>query len=188
MTFWSQQTTEQGRTTSINIVIISGSTTEYKNSIFPKDNQGMEQLLSGVDWKQFAGCFQKLTCSTQLAPMLIAQAGGTQRPDTPLEVVRLPRQDKAIITRRPTSADRTTRRQFQATGQPVSRTQASNAMTSRLPRYTAAMRLMTNYFDHLLCLDTPTYTVAQIAKRFEPSTVLWAFHTIQPSSWNNAQT
>jgi len=48
----------------------------------------------------------------------------------------------------------------------------------------AAMRLMTNYFDHLLSLDTPTYTVAQIAKRFEPSTVLWAFHTIQPSSIN----
>jgi len=41
---------------------------------------------------------------------------------------------------------------------------------------------MANYFDHLLSLDTPTYTVAQIAKRFEPSTVLWAFHTIQPSS------
>jgi len=34
---------------------------------------------------------------------------------------------------------------------------------------------MANYFDHLLSLDTPTYTVAQIAKRFEPSTVLWAF-------------
>jgi len=47
---------------------------------------------------------------------------------------------------------------------------------------TAAMRLMANYFDHLLSLDTPTYTVAQIAKRFEPSTVLWAYHTIQPSS------
>jgi len=46
---------------------------------------------------------------------------------------------------------------------------------------TAAMRLMANYFDHLL--DTPTYTVAQAAKRFEPSTVLWTFHTIQPSSW-----
>jgi len=38
-------------------------------------------------------------------------------------------------TRRPASADRTARRQFQATGQPVSRTQASDAMTSRLPRY-----------------------------------------------------
>jgi len=37
---------------------------------------------------------------------------------------------------------------------------------------TAAMRLMANYFDHLLSLDTPTYTVAQIAKRFELSTVL----------------
>jgi len=39
-----------------------------------------------------------------------------------------------IKTRRPASADRTARRQFQATGQPVSRTQASDAMTSRLPR------------------------------------------------------
>ena len=38
-------------------------------------------------------------------------------------------------TRRPASADRTTRRQFQATGQPLSRTQANDAMTSRLPRY-----------------------------------------------------
>jgi len=32
-------------------------------------------------------------------------------------------------TRRPASADRTARHQFQATGQPVSRTQASDAMT-----------------------------------------------------------
>jgi len=40
----------------------------------------------------------------------------------------------AIYTRRPASADRTARRQFQATGQPVSRTQASDAMTSQLPR------------------------------------------------------
>ena len=41
----------------------------------------------------------------------------------------------AFLTRRPSSADRTARRQFQATGQPVNRTQA--AMTSRLPRYEA---------------------------------------------------
>jgi len=40
-----------------------------------------------------------------------------------------------LTTRRPASADRTARRQFQATGQPVSRTHASDAMTSRLPRY-----------------------------------------------------
>ena len=40
-------------------------------------------------------------------------------------------------TRRPASADRTARRQFQATGQPASRTQASDAMTSRLLRYQA---------------------------------------------------
>jgi len=40
-------------------------------------------------------------------------------------------------TRRPASADRTVRRQFQATGQPVSRMQATDAMTSRLPRYEA---------------------------------------------------
>jgi len=43
----------------------------------------------------------------------------------------------AVVTRRPASADRTARREFQATGQPVSRTQASNAMTSQLPRYEA---------------------------------------------------
>jgi len=42
-----------------------------------------------------------------------------------------------LETRRPASDDRTARRQFQATGQPVSRTQASVAMTSRLPRYEA---------------------------------------------------
>jgi len=41
-------------------------------------------------------------------------------------------------TRRSASADRTARRQFQVTdGQPVSWTQASDAMTSRLPRYDA---------------------------------------------------
>ena len=40
-------------------------------------------------------------------------------------------------TRRPASADRTERRQFQATGQPVSRMQASDAMTSQLLRYEA---------------------------------------------------
>ena len=42
-----------------------------------------------------------------------------------------------ILTRRPASADRTARRQFQATGQPMNRTQASDAMKSRLPRYEA---------------------------------------------------
>jgi len=39
-----------------------------------------------------------------------------------------------VRTRRPASADRRARRQFQATGQLVSQTQASEAMTSRLPR------------------------------------------------------
>ena len=40
-----------------------------------------------------------------------------------------------FATRRPPSADRTVRRQFQATGQPASRTQASDAMASQLLRY-----------------------------------------------------
>ena len=40
-----------------------------------------------------------------------------------------------FATRRSPSADRTVRRQFQATGQPASRTQASDEMTSRLLRY-----------------------------------------------------
>jgi len=45
--------------------------------------------------------------------------------------------DTGVKQGRPASADRTARHQFQATGQPVSRTQASDAMTSRLPRYEA---------------------------------------------------
>jgi len=40
-------------------------------------------------------------------------------------------------TRRPASFDRTAHRQFQTTGQPVSRTQASDVMTSRLQCYEA---------------------------------------------------
>ena len=40
-----------------------------------------------------------------------------------------------MYTRRPASADRTARRQFQATGQPVSRTQASDVTMSRFLRY-----------------------------------------------------
>ena len=44
---------------------------------------------------------------------------------------------RQVRTRRPASADKTACRQFQATGQPVSRTQASDPMTSRLPRYDA---------------------------------------------------
>jgi len=42
-----------------------------------------------------------------------------------------------LKTRRPASADRTACCQFRATGQPVSRMQASDATTSRLPRYEA---------------------------------------------------
>jgi len=43
---------------------------------------------------------------------------------------------------------------------------------------------MSNYFDHLLSLNTPTYTVAQIAGRFKPNTVLRAFCTREHSSCN----
>jgi len=42
---------------------------------------------------------------------------------------------ETATARRPASADRTARRQFQTTGQLVSWTQASDAMTSRLPHY-----------------------------------------------------
>ena len=47
------------------------------------------------------------------------------------------RDEFSFVSRRPASTDRTARRQFQATGQPVCRTQASGAMTSRQPRYEA---------------------------------------------------
>jgi len=40
---------------------------------------------------------------------------------------------------------------------------------------------MCNSFD-LKNTSYESSTIAEIAERFEPSTVLWAFHTIQPSS------
>jgi len=52
-----------------------------------------------------------------------------------VSLVKLLNATNARSTRRPASAARTARHQVQATGQPVSRTQASDAMTSRLPRY-----------------------------------------------------
>ena len=55
----------------------------------------------------------------------------------PCKEIVVKESNAGIKTRRPASADRTARRQFQATGQPVSRTQASDAMSSRLPRYEA---------------------------------------------------
>jgi len=39
--------------------------------------------------------------------------------------------------------------------------------------------------SYTLSLATPTYTVAQIAEHFKLNTVLWTFHTIQPSSLEN---
>ena len=59
---------------------------------------------------------------------------------SPVDEKNVPQKQKNVKqrkTRRPASADRTARLQFQATGQPVSRTQASDAMTSRLLRYEA---------------------------------------------------
>jgi len=49
-----------------------------------------------------------------------------------------------------------------------------------------AMCLMSNYFDRLISFATPTETVEQIAYHFELKTVLWAFYTIQPSSFYRA--
>jgi len=43
---------------------------------------------------------------------------------------------------------------------------------------TAATSLVSTYFDHLLSLDTPTKTAAQIAMRFEPSTALHFLYMI----------
>ena len=58
-------------------------------------------------------------------------------------------------TRRPASTDMTARRQFQATGQPVSRTQASDAMTSRLPRYEAkCVQCGCFQCGSVLCIET----------------------------------
>ena len=57
-------------------------------------------------------------------------------PFVPIINLLYKRSNSYDTTRRPASTDRTARRQFQA-GQPVSRTQASDAMTSRLSRYDA---------------------------------------------------
>ena len=65
---------------------------------------------------------------------------------------------------------------------PHGRTRCCRLLNNIEPYVYAARRFMANYFDHLLSLDTLTCTVAHTAKRFEPSTVLWEFHTIQPSS------
>jgi len=68
-------------------------------------------------WLGDGGCVAvvcKIVCYTEVRPGL---SGKTRRPAS--------------------STDRTARRQFQATGQPVSWMQASDAMTSRLPRYEA---------------------------------------------------
>ena len=54
-----------------------------------------------------------------------------------VRVWKLEEQTCEEYTRRPASANRTAHRQFQATGQPVSRTQASDTMTSWLPCYEA---------------------------------------------------
>ena len=74
-----------------------------------------------------------------------AEAGqGDGQSDGQCGLFEFPRERKCstdcfrrVITRRPASADRTARRKFQATGQPVSRRQASDTMTSRLPRCAA---------------------------------------------------
>ena len=58
-------------------------------------------------------------------------------PFVPIINLHYKRSNSYDTTRRPASTDRTARRQFQATGQPLSQTQASDAMTSRLPRYEA---------------------------------------------------
>jgi len=82
----------------------------------------------------------------QLSPMHKLPLGEKKRKIEERRNKKKKQQDKNImlhraaiktLTRRPASADRTARRQFRATGQLVSRTQASGAMTSRLPRYEA---------------------------------------------------
>jgi len=66
---------------------------------------------------------------------------------------------------------------------PYGRTRCRQLSNNNEPSFYGNDAPYVKLLDHLLSLDTPTYTVAQTAKRFEPSTVLWAFHTIQPSSF-----
>jgi len=66
---------------------------------------------------------------------------------------------------------------------PHGRTHCRHLANTIEPSVCSGDSAMSNYFDHLLSFATLTYTVAQIAERLEPNTVLWAFHTIQPSSF-----
>ena len=64
---------------------------------------------------------------------------------------------------------------------PCGRTRCRHMLNNTEPSVYGGDAPYGKLLDHLLPLDTPTYTVTQIAKRFEPGTVLWAFYTIQPS-------
>jgi len=100
-----------------------------------------------------------------------------------------------IRTRRPASADRTARRQFQATGQPVSRTQASDAaVTSRLPRYEAKCvqrrcfqcgSVITNYTVGLPCSIKPGLLLLNDVIEIGLCLQLWYVLLIWVS-WNNS--
>jgi len=75
-----------------------------------------------------------------------------------------------LQTRRPASADRTARRQFQATGQPVSWTQASDAMTSRMPRYEAKCveSIIRNHIMHFFFKITTLVKISWGLLRTDP--------------------
>jgi len=68
-------------------------------------------------------------------------------------------------TRRPASADRTARRQFQAIGHPVSRMQASDAMLSRLPRYEAK------------CVQRRCFQCVQISREWSYPLPIYWYHS-----------
>ena len=96
-------------------------------SLIDKLHEWKTEIISAV----FVGLFETDT-EEKISPLLLGdRVQSTDVPTLSLSATL------TRSTRRTAPADRTARRKFQATGQPVSRTQASNAMTSRLPRYEA---------------------------------------------------
>jgi len=108
-------------TSNVPSIASRGRWTEFHRNITMRDTVQTCLLFGPIRYNCIQLRWTILTCAEKLTSNL--PHGTKQKVITKLKT-----------TRRPASADRTARRQFQATGQPVSRTQASDAMASRLPR------------------------------------------------------
>ena len=119
---------------SVNQLSVSPNSIEYgKQFLYPDGDPDRHQNLIICS---LAHCQPSMKISWKSDRKFLRKVANRQT-DKQTTTITYPPWRRYVITRRPASADRTARRQFHATGQPVSRTQVSDAMTSRLPRYEA---------------------------------------------------